>query len=342
MVFDLSAVLGQAQQVTDQSNSNSEGKKFPTIVYPGMGTLKVKLLYNPKSNLVSRMIRRHKVKDTNYTCLKTYGQDCPICKMVENINNSLGTDLWQFNDKTRGLSYAQYVGSDGYTWDNGEPEVGELILLMYPWQVYQDINRIISSAGVNASELIAKNEGKILNIIHSKVNGRHEYKAEVEAFGMPFKSCESEEAFESYLNNIPDLSEAITPREINQDLTKTANDVAESLSREYLRGVQGAMSGGFNGNTISQNNQVVEINGQQYVNVNGQYVPVNNNPTPVVTPQSQDFSQFMNAPQVTPVQESNVANVSNASPMPECFGNHKDNDPKCMVCIHEINCIAKA
>lgn len=365
MAFDLSSVLNQAQQVSEQQSSENSNN-FPRIIYPGMGTLKVKLLYNPKSGCVSRLIRRHKVQDKNHTCLKTYGQDCPICKMVENINNALNLDLWQFNDRARGLSYAQYVGSDGYSWDNDQPEVGELILLMYPWGVYQDINRIISGAGVNAEELIAKNEGKVLNIIHSKVNGRHEYKAEVEAFAQPFKSCKDDAEFESYLNNLYDLNEAIAPREINQDLINDANDVAEILSREYLHGVSNAMSGGFSGNSMNQNTQTIEINGQQYVNVNGQYVPIAAvspvpnpapavssvpNPAPAVSqqvaspaqtvPSQNNFSQNMNpSAESTPV--ASVPTTADGQSMPECFGKHQDGDPKCLCCVHEMGCMVTA
>jgi hypothetical protein len=283
MAFDLSNVINQAQEVTSQQQ-NGDGKNQIRLIYPGTGTLKVKLLYNPKSNLVARQIKRHKVGNTNYTCLGMYGMDCPICKMVDSIKNSTGLDLWKYNAKTRGLTYAQYVGSQNYTWDNNnkEPQVGELILLMYPWTIYQDINRIISTAGVNADQLIARNEGKVVNIIRWRENSQEKYKCEVDAFAAPFRSCEDDQKFDQYLSDLPDLNEAIVSSQANQDTFKYANEASEALSREYLRGTQ---YGGMPGMNPAQNQMsggtpgiIDDGQGHQFALVNGQYVPINAQP----------------------------------------------------------------
>ena len=95
MGFDLSSLINQATQFTENQQNNQNGG--PKLVYPGPGTLKVKLLYNPKSNLVARQIKRHKVENASATCLGTYGMECPICKSVANIKNATGVDLWKFN-----------------------------------------------------------------------------------------------------------------------------------------------------------------------------------------------------------------------------------------------------
>lgn len=370
MAFDLSSVLGQAKEVADQQQSGSNGGRGGyRLVYPGTGTLKVKLLYNPKSNLVARQVKRHKVENTNYICLSMYGHDCPICKTVDSIKNATGADLWKYNAKVRGISYAQYVGSDRYTWDssNKEPQVGEIILLMYPWTVYQDINRIISSAGTQADKLIACNEGKVVNIMRWRENSQEKYKCEVDPFAADFKSAATEEEFEAMLNNLPDLNEAVAPATANQDTFKYANDAAETLSREYLRNSQyGAMpvSSPASSNQVGSNPSIIDDgNGNKYVLINGQYVPI------AASPAQQSTAPAMNTPQSTPqyvpqtpistpiqnqgnadtppwnTQQSTPA-VNNPAPVtgngqsyPECFGSHQDNNSKCMACLYEIQCM---
>ena len=348
MAFDLSSVLNQAQEVANQSYSNSEGN--PRLVYPGMGILKVKLLYNPKSNLVSRLIKRHKVGNSNYTCLGMYGQDCPICKINESIKNATGMDMWKFNPKNRGISYAQYVGSDNYTWDGEPPKVGELILLMYPWTVYQDINRLISTAGVHAEELIAKNEGKVINITHYRENSQEKYKCEIDAFADTFKTCDNDQDFENFINNLPDLNETIVPSTLNETTLKSVTEASEALAREYLRGTQNSMNGGFNSTQLNPQNNVVTVGNQQYVNVNGQLLPIMNtsvqNVPPVVpqmTPQVPPMNPPVSSTDEPPFSDSKIVpqkpTNGNGQSMPECFGKHQENDPKCLACINEIQCM---
>lgn len=280
MGFDLSSLINQATQFTENQQNNQNGG--PKLVYPGPGTLKVKLLYNPKSNLVARQIKRHKVENASATCLGTYGMECPICKSVANIKNATGVDLWKFNAKSRGLSYAQYVGSKDYKWDQGkEPQVGELILLMYPWTVYQDINRLISSAGPQADKLIACNEGKVVNIIRWTENSQIKYKCEVDAFAPDFRSCENDQDFDKFLNELPDLNEAVCPASVTPEVTKVAVDLSESLNRNYLKSgvtgipTQSGMPGGVSAPIGGANTGVFTApDGSVFQMVNGQYVMI--------------------------------------------------------------------
>lgn len=372
MAFDLSSVIGQANEVTAQQQSG-DGKSKLRLIYPGTGTLKVKLLYNPKSNLVARQIRRHKVGNTNYNCLSVYGIDCPICKTVDSIKNATGNDMWQFNYKTRGISYAQYVGSDNYQWNtqNPEPQVGELILLMYPWTIYQDINRVISTAGIHANELIATNSGRVFNIIRWRENSQEKYKGEIDAFSTymtfpcnindPNDIARADAEFEKYLNELPDLNEAVMPSAPNQDSYKYANEASEALSRDYLRGT------GYNGMSPTMNQQMQQNiggtpniiddgRGNKFILVNGQYVPIQNNPAPPMQTPPQQYSPSpsvaqsipQNTPQMNPPVQMNTPQ-SNPTPsvpmsgdnerMPDCFGNHEDSSPKCLSCLYEIQCI---
>lgn len=366
MSFDLSSVLNQAQEVTAQQQ-NSDRSKI-RLIYPSAGTLKVKLLYNPKSNLVARQFKRHKVGNTNYVCLGSYGLECPICKTIDSIKNATGVDVWQLNAKTRGISYAQYIGSEGYKWDtkNPEPQVGELILIMYPWTIYQDINRIISTAGVHANELIATNNGKIFKITRWRENSQEKYRAELDAFNTyttipcnindPNDVAKADIEFDKYLNELPNLSEAVIPASPNEDTYKFANEASEALTRDYLRGT------GYNNGMPQTMNQQVSGNmsgtpsiiddgkGNKYILVNGQYVPIANAVTsPLINnPPSQvnEVPQQNQSPSVgVKVSESNPTStpvnnaVYNNERMPDCFGKHSDTDVKCTACVYELQCM---
>lgn len=240
MSFDLSAVMATAQDVANAKGAPSKGNESSSnyrYLYPSIGTVRVKLLFNPKSNMLARITKKHVVGDARAMCLSMYGEDCPVCKVVKSIKNAVGNDLWKFNARTRAVAFAQYVGSTNVTWnnDNPEPQVGEVVILMCPWSVYQDIQRLIVNCGSNAEQLIAKNAGKVLNISRWLENGMTKYKCEVDAFAPDFKSAESDEAFESMLRGLPSLMEVNAPAEMTEEMVAKAREVADSLSREYLK-----------------------------------------------------------------------------------------------------------
>lgn len=238
MSFDLSNVLATASAVSKNGSSSSseEGSKY-RYLYPSTGTLRVKLLYNPKSNLLGRITKKHVIDKSKAICLSMYNMDCPICKTVQNIKNAIGQDVWKFNARVRAVTFAQYVGSNNYQWtqENPEPKVGDVVILMYPWSVYQDINRLLVNCGANASQLIATNVGKVVNISRWQESSMTKYKCEVDAFAPEFKSAESDEAFEALLNSLPSLEEVNCPPAVTDEIIKTTNEVAEALSREYLK-----------------------------------------------------------------------------------------------------------
>ena len=89
--FDLSQVLQQANQVSAESGESSGGRE--KLIYPQNGKLKVRILFNPKSQVVIRKFERHTVNGTKVPCMSNYGQDCPICKVLSDIKNAKGTDI---------------------------------------------------------------------------------------------------------------------------------------------------------------------------------------------------------------------------------------------------------
>lgn len=231
--FNLENVLAQAAQVAQQQEENAGGGM--KLIYPQQGTLKVRLLYNNAAGVVMRKFERHTINKQKVTCLQNYGMDCPVCKMIDSIQNATGADLWQLKRTTRGIAYAEYVDSD-YKWDDPKnaPAKGEIVILMFPWTIYTDLNRLISSAGQNIYSLIASNVGGVFKISRWSENKQIKYRAEIDPFDQQHQTRASEEEYQKLLMELPTLNEKFVPVEPNDNIIKAAQSMADELNKEYL------------------------------------------------------------------------------------------------------------
>ena len=322
MAFDLTNVYNNAKTVVSKADGSSGDTPKYRYLYPSTGTLKVRFLYNPKSGTFGRLTKKHTINEARAVCLDMYGMDCPICKVVTNIKNATGQDIWRFNSRVRAISFVQYVGSNNYSWtqENPEPKVGDIVILMYPWSVYQDINRLIVNAGSNASQIIATNVGKAINISKWQEKGMTKYKAEIDAFSSEFTSCNSSEEFESMLLGLPDLNEVNCPSTVTDEIIANTRETANTLSREYLsvlnKSEAVSVSNGFNAQPINSG-YVQPVQQQQFSN----------------TPVQQGY-QTRQPQQVQPMAQKQQVNA----PSYACIGNYDDNSPKCMACLKAVPC----
>lgn len=361
--LNLNSVLQEAQEVTSRSeNSNDDRMK---LIYPQPGQLEVRLLYNIPSGILMRLIRRHNIEGTKHICLSNYGQDCPICNAINNIQNATGSDLWKLKSSTRGIAIAEYVSDQGYKWDDGrKPEPGEIILLMFPWSVYQGINRVVSLAGANINSLIASNTGGTIIITRKVENGRTKYDVDLNAYNMAHNTCSNEDEFEKMMNSLPNLNDMIIPSELDPKEITNANYVAGELTNKYLgnRIVQQYTQPQANTLAGTANNMYtppVQVPPQQaQAFVQGSVPPqMNTNPpwenqvpAPVppqavapqptvpqpTAPQVQPTAQFAQEP--TQLQQ-NISNIESNMQMPPCYGQSAYQDiNKCAMCPVELNC----
>lgn len=320
MGFDLSKVLQNANEVKNNENENSAGNGLK-LVYTIDGDIKVKLLFNPSSGLVTRKIDRHSIGGNKVPCMTMYGQPCPVCKQIETIQNAKGLDLWKLKKTTRGIAFAQYIESN-YKWEKPEyePKPGEVILLMFPWTVYKDINKIIAEAGAQAETVVATNTGRVVKISRWKDGNQVKYAASIDAWAQPYTSCEAtdgktaDQVFEDMLNNMESLNNKICPMTLDDETVTKCKELSDSLYREYLQGnvemtppTQQAPAGNFGANNFQQQQQ-----------------PTFTNPASNFQPQQPNF---------TPQQPQN--NVQ----YPECFGCIGNCDPnKRLICPYEMLC----
>lgn len=365
--FDLTSVLAQATQVTQQQkeSSNAEMK----LIYPQNGNLKVRLLYNNAAGVVMRKFERHTINKQKVTCLQNYGMDCPVCKMIDNIQNATGADLWQMKRTTRGIAYAEYIDSD-YKWDNPQdaPAKGEIVILMFPWTIYTDLNRLISSAGQNIYSLIASNVGGVFKISRWSENKQVKYRAEIDPFDQQHQTRGSEEEFQRLLMDLPSLNDKFVPIEPNDNIIKAAQSMADELNKEYLAprvqqpsfGQTGMNLSVMAGGVVNQNpsysqqtpaNIYIDPNtGVTYELINGQWIPRNNasSPSPIPNAMSNypgSFNPTSTQVPANPMPTSNQASNVSAPGSPACFGKHGSNEVNpnsCLLCPSEGQCRSAA
>lgn len=327
MSFDLSSVMEAAKTAVEGTSS---GNNYPTIIYPANGTIRVRLLFNPKSNSVMRLIHRHKLDSGKIDCAAHYGQDCPVCKQLETIRTVKGLDLWTLKSKTYGIAYAQFIDvSTGYDFGNRRniPKRGDLIVLMFPWSVYSQISGCIQKAGENAGQLLVDNESKPIIIERKLNNDRVEYRVDVDTFST-YQSCESQAQFDKFLMDLPDLSDTITPKEMPEGLLTKLQLEADNLSVKYLGGTSSVYI--------------------PPVPATPSIAPSVSTGTPATPATPVDTVSISENPSVKPtVEQANVdievgamgeIEVKSTNGPKECFGNLNLSNKDCLICPHTIEC----
>lgn len=337
-MFDLSKVLENAQSVTEKSAGNSD---LPRILYPGDGSISVRLLFNPSSNSVMRLIRRHKTdKNEKIICASQYHEDCPLCKAIENINSMTGNDLWTLKSKVTGIAYAQYVScSQGYDWGSyGAPKEGDLVVLMFPWSLYKELSGIIQRSGEHANELLTTAQGRVITITRGKDGSRISYKAEINAFAPLYESRSSQEEFDNWLVSMDNLNSVIVPETMPSDLLMKLQIEADSLMARYTKA-----SHIFPGTASIPNNN--NIGGTAVGTVTTPAAPLNTGSVSVSPTESVSVSPATVSPATSiPTQTSETPIVQPAAPVAapsaekECFGHLDISKKECLLCSDAIKC----
>lgn len=361
--IDLGNVLAQAAQVTQEQQEKDSSSNMK-LVYPQNGELKVRLLYNQPAGVVMRKFERHKINGNQITCLSNYGRECPVCKILDNIQNVKGTDLWQLKRTTRGIAYAEFIEAN-YKWDNPQdaPTKGEIVLLMFPWTVYTDLNRLINSAGQNIYDLIASNIGGVFKISRWVEKGQTKYRAEIDPFDRQHQTCPTDEEYQKLILELPSLNEKFVPIEVTDAIIKSAQNTADELNAEYLSpnvyhpnmGQAGSNLGGYAPSApaappANPNTYTDPKTGVVYDLINNQWIPRPAAPAAPPVPPSTP-----SGPAVPPPPGMGGYGSAPAAPMtppapagaatgnPPCFGKHgtaEVNPNQCLMCPSEATCRA--
>ena len=323
MEFDFKAMQAKMSQELAQSNSrseNSDGSGLPLVYIGQNGKVVTKLFYNAKMKGLQRKIVRHpadKEGKTKIPCLKQmYGNvECPICEAIKNIKQAKGDNCGvdKYAYKARGICYGQLIDfSSNYCSEENAPKKGDIVMLMYPRTIYEKINQLMVDSGEDVGKLIASNTGFATILSRTQVGKKYEYAVSIDALKGEIKSFDTVDEYESTLENLPDLSEAFAPSEVNEELCSKARLTAETIMQEFI------------GSSI----------------VNPGMGATESTPVPPVEFDVSDDLPFVVDNQTEAVNKtvSTTPDTDESANKP-CFGQHKDNDATCMNCPVECDCI---
>lgn len=321
MAYDFNAAVNAAQQVVsrmDNGNTNAPRVyKYP-LVYPQAGqSITIRPLFNPASGQIVRLVRRHE----QTACLKTYGQDCPICEVMQQVKDLTGQDPFGRTkaSRSRGICYAQYITST-YSikkGDNDTVKAGDIILFMFPWSIYQQLNVMVEAISQSPSGMDqAFCHADTGFYVQVQVSPDFKYTATQVPY-MTYSTGMTDDEFLKMLDGMDNLSEQVLPSTPTEDTMNQVNEYKEAIYRQYITPRTADQT------TPQPQNYSGGITEQQ-----------------AQTTQSPQNSQNWNVGSSVNTTVP-TANINNANNEPACMGLHEDGNPKCICCPSEMICIDK-
>lgn len=319
MAYDFQAAVAAASAAVNQTSSAGENKsyKYP-LVYPQPGqTIVIRLLFNPASGQIVRLINRHE----RIPCLRTYGVDCPICKVMQEVKDASGQDPFGRTkaSRARGIAFAQFISSTAPI-DKGDNkgvlQAGENILFMFPWSVYGQISALIQAVAQTPTGMDQAfshaNQGLYIQI---SVTTDFKYTTTTVPF-MTYTNGMTDDDFIKMLDGMESLNDQVIPATITKEVESQVKEYADAIYRQFIAP-----------RAPSQAPQVAPVPMAQQT-----YVA----PGTTATPPSTYYN-----PSVQNMNHMNpsVSTVSNSTVTPSCMGSHDGSLPKCMCCPLEVQCL---
>ena len=312
MPYDFSAAVAAAKAVVENSNNSQGGgtNRYP-IVYPTPGNIiTVRLLFNPASGQIVRLINRHE----KTVCYKTYNTECPICKVMQEVKNTTGSDPFgrTKGSRCRGISYCQFISSTSPITKSDQKTIiqpGEPILFMYPWSVYTQINALIQAVAQTPTGMDqAFSHADSGLFVQISTSADYKYTTTSVPY-MTFTSGRTDDDFTKMLEGMPSLNEELVPSQINESTEKQVKEYADAIYRQFIAPKTPQMT---------------------------PQTPVPNQMIPPQFAQTNPMSTGVPYP-TTPSSAVNAVPTSSA---PQCMGHHDSNNVKCIACPAELTCIS--
>lgn len=337
MGFDFKAMQEQmAKELAADSRSESTyDSEYPLVYTANNGKLTVKLLLNKKMGGLQRRILRHPGDaegKSKVPCLSQFSRGgeplvCPICEAIRNAEQAKGKEIGAFRKygyKIRGICYAQIIDHDAtYFTEESSPRKKDIVMLMYPKTVYDQLNKLMVDAGANIEKVLGTNSG-IPVIIERSQRGKEfpKFNVSFDAFH-EVSSFGTDAEFEALLDKLPNLNDAFYPVEITDEIETKVNQAAQAITQEYL-----------GGNIVNPTKKEAEPKPEP------KKVEVAKSEDSTVAPFEPDDEDELPFEVDVPKSASEGATEKvEANGMPECFGKHDDNSNKCNLCVHECDCV---
>lgn len=358
MAFDFQAAVAAANAVVEKSQQSGGGNSnyaYPLLYPPTGNTIVFRPLFNPASGQILRLINRHE----KVACYRTYNQECPICQAMQQVKDVTGQDPFGRTkaSRSRGLCFAQFISSTSPIDkgnNRGNLQVGETVLMMFPWSVYQQINAVIQAAAQTPTGMDqAFSHAQTGLFLQVSVTNDYKYTT----VNVPFMASPvqmNDDQFMEFLNQMPSLNEQVLPATITDDVRKQVDEYSDAIYRQYIAPRVAQPQAPVAPTNFNQAPPAAPDQGfypgtpyhqqmQQPPQTTG-YPPMNN---PVSTPPQQSApvppSNYPPAPTtggyVTPAPSA-APQTTPANGKPACYGHHKENDTQCICCPCEVECMS--
>jgi hypothetical protein len=209
--FNLTDLYNNLKRESDERDQNTKTKSpYKTVFVKPNGSAKIniRLLPNPASGGVSFTYKVHKMNDgKTLLCGKNNRNNpearCELCDALVARKNVTGQDQKEYAT-SRTILFAQYVSSIGYDFSEKypAPKEGEIIILMGPASLHQQIaNVLITNGQESLSKILTDYDGGIINIGRDQ-QGRNVIANSIYA---TFKSAPSQADYEQLIRSLPTL-----------------------------------------------------------------------------------------------------------------------------------------
>lgn len=321
MPYDYTAAINAAQAVVDrqENKEGGSGYTYPLLYPPKNNTIVVRPLFNPASGQIVRLINRHE----KVPCYRTYNIECPICKVMQEVKDMTGQDPFgrAKASKSRGLAFAQFISSTSPVDKGGNRGTftpGEIVLFMFPWTVYTQINTTIQAIAQTPTGMDqAFSHADSGLYIQISVDNSFKYTTTQVPY-MTFPSGKTDEEFSKMLDEMESLNEQVVPSSITEEVDKQVKEYSDAIYRQYV--VPRTPTQGVPQGTAPVN-----------YGSSAQAVPQQSYSTAAVSsPTNQGVSQN-SSPQTPPAPA--------VGSRPACFGKHVQGSPQCITCPVEVMCM---
>lgn len=239
MTFDVNKFMEQAKTEHEKQQKFSDSREYPykvVFVKPdNSSVLQVRLLPNNVSNQIAYKYWHHDIPNQGrHMCGYDYypNSNCPICEAINEVKNATGANP-KGGAVGRSIVLAQYVGSQGYVWDNDrvEPQLGEIIIVMGPLSMYDNIiNMTVTQGPEGVVKILTDYKGAVININRDK-NARSVQVTPT--FGV-FESAPTQGQFDQMCDALPDIRYIVHEKDLSQEEYAKLVELANGIRKQYM------------------------------------------------------------------------------------------------------------
>ena len=255
-MIDLERLKANTKEVTkvkqqfdglDFTKVDYDLKGFKPLYPTSTSNFKIKIFYNRPTANIAREFSRHRFvyNDKKFRvqppCLRSFGQECPVCKTINDIQDVKGKDILKgvmtFQRKCISFAYVEEIISH----PDDSVKAGDLVLFIYPKSLLNKLEDILDRCNTpdDANKFFDRNNSISFTLSANPLaaSGGDSYNFIPDAVNGPtpiYTGDDADAKFEQLMNSLPSLYDIYMPTEPTEDMIALNQEVANELSKRYL------------------------------------------------------------------------------------------------------------